>query len=218
METEYIVNETFYSLKGEGLFTGTPMFFIRLSGCNLNCSFCDTMHQTGESRTVSSLVEEACSYPSNIVVITGGEPLMHNVLPLAYALVAAGRKLHLETNGSRIESMSDQYYAAVRSQFRWIACSPKSPPEKLAASIIRRADELKFLVGGPGWEQYITSVRCLLAPFGKLLVMPLSEGKHEGIRGPEDLIPENTKLATDYCLAHPEFSLCVQMHKVLSIR
>lgn len=206
---DYLVNETFYSLKGEGAYTGFPMFFIRLSGCNLKCHFCDTLHQTGEFRTVESLLEEARESGAEHVVITGGEPLIHNIVPLCRALDDDDFVIHLETNGTiEIPPLARH----------WIACSPKSDIETLNADVITNANELKFLVGEPGWFDYIDKVVEKFNPVGTLYVMPVSIGGHPGIRGPEDIIEENVRIAIEYCLDHPRFALCMQMHKVLGVR
>lgn len=207
---DYLVNETFYSLKGEGMYTGFPMFFIRLSGCNLKCHFCDTLHQTGEFRSIESLVEEAKGSGAERVVITGGEPLIHNIWPLCSRLEQEDFTLHLETNGTIVPP-------AVFKQ-HWIACSPKSDIETLQREAVTNANELKFLVGEPGWEEYIDKVVERFNPIGTLYVMPVSVGGHPGIRGPEDLIEDNVELAIQYCLDHPRFALCLQAHKLLSIR
>ncbi len=68
------INEIFYSLQGEGYYTGTPAIFIRFSGCNLKCSFCDTQHEEGTMMTDDEIIAEVKKYPAVTVVLTGGEP------------------------------------------------------------------------------------------------------------------------------------------------
>lgn len=68
------INEIFYSLQGEGYHTGTPAVFIRFSGCNLKCDFCDTRHEEGEMMTDEDIVNEIGKYPAVMVILTGGEP------------------------------------------------------------------------------------------------------------------------------------------------
>lgn len=97
------VNETFYSLEGEGPYIGIPTFFIRLTGCNLRCEWCDTKYSYsgGEQRTVESLIEETLGYETKYVCITGGEPLLQkDVYKLMYKLLEKERRIILETSGS----------------------------------------------------------------------------------------------------------------------
>ncbi len=97
------VIETFYSIEGEGPLIGVPTFFIRLSGCNLRCEWCDSKYtySGGEKRTIESLVDEASEYKSKFVCITGGEPLIQKeVYPLMYKLLDKEYKIILETSGS----------------------------------------------------------------------------------------------------------------------
>ena len=68
------INEIFYSLQGEGFHTGTPAVFVRFSGCNLRCSFCDTLHEEGVMMTDEEIVEKVSSFPARMVILTGGEP------------------------------------------------------------------------------------------------------------------------------------------------
>ena len=98
------VCESFYSLMGESTRVGLPAFFIRLSGCNLRCGYCDTAYAYAEGREVAAaeLLEAAGSFSSRLVLVTGGEPLLQEeTLPLLTGLVEAGLEVCLETNGSR---------------------------------------------------------------------------------------------------------------------
>jgi 7-carboxy-7-deazaguanine synthase len=209
----YNIAETFISLKGEGIYTGRAMFFIRFAGCNLNCSFCDTDHSVRKAMYRDELVllaeESGCQH----VVLTGGEPLMlgEQLLPLLEDLHHAGHRLHLETNGT---------YPLTELPFDWVACCPKSPIDQLCIHTISSADEVKFLVGAAGWRAYIDEVvrAAKLGEHSELLVMPLAKSKHDEGRSPADLIDENVQLAVQFCLENKQFSLCMQMHKILSIR
>jgi 7-carboxy-7-deazaguanine synthase len=98
------VCETFYSLMGESTRVGLPAFFIRLSGCNLRCRYCDTAYayEEGQEMPVAALLEAATSFPPRLVLVTGGEPLLQEETPaLLTGLVEAGFEVCLETNGSR---------------------------------------------------------------------------------------------------------------------
>ena len=96
--------ELFYSIQGESSFAGYPCFFIRFAGCNLRCTFCDTRYAyEGEpqSYSIGRIVDELEKYPGVLVEITGGEPLQQKgIYPLFEQLLAAGRSILLETNGS----------------------------------------------------------------------------------------------------------------------
>jgi len=111
--------ETFYSLQGEGFHQGKAAFFIRLAGCDVGCVWCDVKESWDASKhphkTIQSLVEEAASHPSPLVIITGGEPLLHQLDSLTSALKAIGKQVHLETSGS----------SPLSGNFDWICVSPK---------------------------------------------------------------------------------------------
>lgn len=99
------ISETFYSIQGEGKLTGTPSFFIRTSGCNLRCTWCDTPYASwnpdGAPRDTDTLLAEALSHPGRHAVLTGGEPMMFPALaPLAAALRDAGFHITIETAGT----------------------------------------------------------------------------------------------------------------------
>lgn len=103
-EPTLLVSETFYSIQGESSYSGYPCIFIRLAGCNLRCTYCDaryTYDEPGKRLALSHLLSDVALYPGALVEITGGEPLLQeNSLALMEALVAAGRTVLLETNGS----------------------------------------------------------------------------------------------------------------------
>ena len=98
------ISELFHSLQGESTFAGLPCVFVRLAGCNLRCSYCDaayTYTEEGELKTVAEIIEYCGRYPQAIVELTGGEPLLQKeALPLMERLVAMGRTVLLETNGT----------------------------------------------------------------------------------------------------------------------
>lgn len=99
-----MVTETFRSVQGESTFAGRPFFFIRLTGCNLRCGYCDTRYayEGGEPTEVSALLEKAEQAGLDHVLITGGEPLMQSGTPvLAEALLKAGYTVLVETNGTK---------------------------------------------------------------------------------------------------------------------
>lgn len=136
------INEIFYSLQGEGYHTGTPAVFVRFSGCNLKCSFCDTQHETGRSMTDGEIVEEVKKYPTRMVILTGGEPGLWIDSDLVDALHAAGKYVSIETNGTcRLPAAID-----------WVTCSPKEG----AAVKLERMDEVKVVYTGQDVSRYLS--------------------------------------------------------------
>ena len=96
------VNEIFYSIQGESSFTGRPCVFVRLTACDLRCSWCDTAYafEVGHKVSVGDVIAEVRAYNCNLVEITGGEPLLQrDVYPLMRRLLAAGKTVLLETGG-----------------------------------------------------------------------------------------------------------------------
>lgn len=129
-EIKYHINEIFYSLQGEGFFTGTPSIFIRFSGCNRKCSFCDTDHSASSPMSINDIIDYIAKFPASHVIATGGEPLLQLDAPLICALHSAGKFVAVETNGS----------LPVPAGVDWVTCSPKTPPYG-----INRIDELKIV-------------------------------------------------------------------------
>ncbi len=207
--TEYFIQETFTSLKGEGLYTGEPMHFIRLAGCNLACKFCDTAYNEAKSIRLDELIEPIANSSIVRVVITGGEPTMQKLGPLVDVLHLANKLVHLETNGT----------IKCQEEFDWIAVSPKSLDCDL--SLIAMADEIKFLVGFDGWKTFIDKFMEKFHVHHETLlyVMPITRGIQENqTRTSKDFIQENIDNAIEYCHLNPEFRYCIQLHKVLEIQ
>lgn len=135
MTETYRVNEIFYSLQGEGFWTGTPAVFVRLSGCNLRCPFCDTDHAAYVAMAADEIVARVTEFPAETVVITGGEPSLQLDETLVDALHRAGRRVHVETNGTR----------PLPADVDWVTCSPKQG----GAVALGHIDELKLV--NTGW-------------------------------------------------------------------
>lgn len=136
------INEIFYSLQGEGFHTGTPALFIRFSGCNLKCSFCDTKHEGGDWMSDEEIVEKAIQCPAKMVVLTGGEPSLWIDETLIEKLHRAGKYIAIETNGTH----------AVPDSIDWITCSPKGAPV-----VLTRINEVKVVyTENEDVEQYLS--------------------------------------------------------------
>ena len=139
----YRVNEIFYSLQGEGFWTGTPMVFVRLSGCNLRCSFCDTSHEDGVLLSAGAILEKVRTLggPCRRICLTGGEPLLQADKQLLDAFHQAGYSVHVETNGT----------CEVPVGIDWITLSPKEDVPQLQGKgkvVLEKADELKLVFDG----------------------------------------------------------------------
>jgi organic radical activating enzyme len=159
------VMERFLTIQGEGAYTGTSAWFIRLAGCDVGCAWCDVTESWDASRwptvAVEELVAEAVGSGAPVVVVTGGEPAMHALGPLTAGLRAAGLRAHIETSGAH----------PLSGTWDWVTLSPKrfkdALPEAFAA-----ADELKVVVVNTadlGWaEEHAERVRpetaCFLQP------------------------------------------------------
>lgn len=136
------IAEIFTSLQGEGLRQGEPTLFIRLSGCNLRCSFCDTKRawRAGQEMTLqeimSKVLEENRQFPCSWICLTGGEPLLQPIAPLIKAIKKAGFYVQIETNGTLKPSVKAD----------WWTVSPKPPDYLLQPDFRLKAKELKLIV------------------------------------------------------------------------
>ena len=185
------VNEFFVSLQGEGHFTGTSAFFLRLSGCNLQCPFCDTSHQSYKEMSEDEIVEEASHHAPRHIVITGGEPALQLTPSLIDKLHEAGFFIQVETNGTLL----------LPQGIDWVTCSPKGSP------VLNNVDELKVLYKGDGTDLNIAD----RIQAKEYRLQPLDTGNEMQNR----IILRDT---IAYILQHPKWSLSLQTHKMLGIK
>ena len=134
------VNEIFYSLQGEGFHAGTPAVFVRFSGCNLKCEFCDTDHESGIFMTDDEIMKYVDRYPAQMVVLTGGEPSLWVDCALVERLHLAGKFVCVETNGTHV----------LPEGIDWVTCSPKQ--STLLA--LKHMDEVKVVYQGQRLDEY----------------------------------------------------------------
>lgn len=134
------INEIFYSLQGEGFHSGTPAVFIRFSGCNLKCNFCDTKHEEGTYMPDNEIIEAISSFPANTVILTGGEPSLQIDDALIELLHKAGKYICIETNGTH----------PLPSGIDWITCSPKED----APVRLEHINEVKVVYTGQDLSVY----------------------------------------------------------------
>lgn len=197
------VNEIFYSLQGEGYHAGRPAVFVRFSGCNLCCPFCDTQHEAGTEMSEQEIVAAAklltphSSLLPPLLVITGGEPALQLTATLVALLHQEGFRVAVETNGT----------LPLPPNVDWVTLSPKSlwlGPD--AAPVLQEADELKVLFDGqhaPSAYDHIEAAHRFLQP------MDTGDADHNATI---------IRQAVDYCLEHPQWRLSLQIHKILDIK
>lgn len=199
------VNEIFYSLQGEGCFTGTPAVFVRLSGCNARCAFCDTNHQNGTEMSEEEIVQAIAVYPTRHVVITGGEPVLQLTPHLTALLHSKGYFIQIETNGS--VALQDG------CEIDWITCSPKDLPLK-----IQRIDELKVLFDSSDSENTSRIARLSEITAKEYRLQPLDAAM---LSADEELAKRNKnnlEKTIEYILENPKWKLSLQTHKIINVR
>ncbi len=191
--------ESFYTIQGEGLHQGKAAYFIRLGGCDVGCVWCDVKESWDASkhpvRPVSELVSEAAAHPGRIAVITGGEPLMHDLGALTKALRAEGFRTHMETSGS----------SPLSGEWDWITLSPKKFKAPLP-EVCEAAHELKIVIYNKSDFAWAEKYAAMASPSCKLYLQP--EWSRE---------KEMTPLIIDYVKAHPKWQISLQIHKYLNV-
>lgn len=188
------VNEIFYSLQGEGHYTGTPAVFVRLAGCNLKCPFCDTAHETFTEMADAQILDRLAEYPAKRVILTGGEPALQLTESFLKLLRHNGYTIHLETNGTMPvpEELID-----------WIVCSPKRLPVALG-----RIDELKVV-----YDWYIQDD--MKAVFESI---PAREYYIQPCDTKDELLNDRIiRDAVDFVKRNPKWRLSLQTHKLINI-
>jgi organic radical activating enzyme len=185
--------EIFYSIQGEGAFSGTPAVFVRLAGCNLSCDFCDTDYSLKFFASVEEVVARVreIGHDCPMVILTGGEPLaQRETLALIEALRRDGRRVHIESNGTIYTDLPQDV---------WLCVSPK---QRVDPRMAQRANEVKLIVDERVPEEWLE----LFADKPLLLLQP------EGNK------PRNVALALDYAKTHPSrFRISLQTHKLIGV-
>lgn len=191
--------EDFYTIQGEGYHTGKPAYFIRTAGCDVNCWWCDVQESWEESDhpvvEIDEIVDRAKKSGAPFAVITGGEPLLHDLEPLTTALHEAGLQTHIETSGS----------SPLSGDLDWITLSPKRFKEPLD-DIFPFVDELKVVVLTNKDLEWAEKNAKKCPNTTRLMLQP--EWSRESSR----------ELIVDYVKAHPEWQISIQTHKHLGVR
>ena len=190
------VNEIFYSLQGEGYHTGTPATFVRLSGCNLKCPFCDTDFRSSTEMTEEEIVNEVCKNSARLVVITGGEPSLQLTSSLVDRLHAEDKYVAVETNGTNV----------LPTSLDWVTVSPKqSFVGSGGEPIYHHADEVKVVYDGiHGVTDYGIS-----APH--YFIQPCDTGN-------EQMNKEIINECVEFVKKNPKWRLSLQTQKILNVR
>ncbi len=193
------VMEAFYTLQGEGFHQGRAAYFIRLGGCDVGCFWCDVKDSWDASKhpqlTIDEIVNGAIAHPARLAVITGGEPLLHDLNALTNLLKQKGFETNMETSGS----------SPLTGTWDWICLSPKKFKAPLP-EIISKANELKVVIYNKHdfeWaEQYAALVndQCLLY-----------------LQPEWDKAAEITPSIIEYIQLNPQWRMSTQVHKYLNI-
>ncbi len=195
----YPVMEYFYTIQGEGVYQGKAAYFIRLAGCDVGCVWCDVKESWDKNKhpdvSVHNLIDNIKEYPVEIVVITGGEPLMYDLKYLTSVLNDEGYRTHIETSGAY----------SLSGQWDWICLSPKKfklPKEE----IYKKANELKVIVYNKHdllWGQELANT------VNKDCVLTFQpEWSKE-----KKMIP----LIVDYVKKNPKWKISLQTHKYMEV-
>lgn len=193
------VMEHFYTLQGEGVHQGKAAYFIRLGGCDVGCVWCDVKESWEAGKhplySVQHLVNTVKATPAQIVVITGGEPLLHDLNPLTQALHQAGLQVHIETSGS----------SPLSGELDWITLSPKKFKAPLP-EVTPHASELKVVVFNRSDFAWAEKWAAQVSPNCRLFLQP------EWSRA-----AQMTPLIVDYIKEHPHWQLSLQIHKYINV-
>ncbi|MDB5191928.1 MAG: 7-carboxy-7-deazaguanine synthase QueE [Segetibacter sp.] len=193
------VMESFYTIQGEGYHQGKAAYFIRLAGCKVGCFWCDVKESWDEDahpkQAVEQIVEQAAAFEGRMAVITGGEPLFHNLDDLTAELKAEGFNTNIETSGS----------SPLSGTWDWICLSPKKFKAPLP-EILPLANELKVIVYNKNDFAWAESFASEVSPSCKLYLQP--EWKRS---------PIITPLIIDYIKANPKWELSLQIHKYINV-
>lgn len=197
--TSLPIMEHFYTIQGEGFYQGRAAYFIRLGGCDVGCVWCDVKESWDAWKhplvAVDILIKEVKKTPAELVVITGGEPLMHNLDFLTTALQKEGLETNIETSGS----------SPLSGSWNWICLSPKKFKAPLP-EILPKVDELKIVVFNKSDFTWAKEFFELVSPNCKLYLQP--EWSKASIVTP---------LIVEFIKENPQWELSLQIHKYINV-
>lgn len=195
------INEIFYSLQGEGHHTGYPSVFIRFSGCNLKCPFCDTKHEEGIYMSDDDIIRAVNLYTASWIVLTGGEPTLFIDDDFVRMLKrATGKMVAIETNGTH----------PVPESVDWVTVSPKCGicGDSEAPVVAAHADEIKVVDVGQPLEEYFS------LPCRREKTLMYLQPCH--VADPQECV-SNRLRTVSRVLSDPRWTLSVQLHRFLGI-
>ncbi|MEM7297254.1 MAG: 7-carboxy-7-deazaguanine synthase QueE [Bacteroidota bacterium] len=193
------VMESFYTIQGEGHFTGTPAYFVRLGGCDVGCHWCDVKESWDASKFdwihVNDIVSQAKSSEAELVVVTGGEPLMYDLSALTQTLRANNLQCNIETSGAYKSS----------GNWDWVCFSPKKFKAPLE-EFYDTSSELKIVVYNKSDLKWAEEHALRMHSNSKLYLQP--EWSKE---------KEMTPLIVDFVKRNPKWKISIQTHKYMQI-
>ncbi len=199
IQTALPVMESFYTIQGEGFHQGRAAYFIRLGGCDVGCVWCDVKDSWDASKhpliAIEQLVQQVQQTAAKLVVITGGEPLMHDLTFLTRKLQQAGFETNIETSGS----------SPLSGSWNWICLSPKKFKAPLP-EVVPFANELKIIIFNKTDFKWAEEYAAQVSNTCKLYLQP--EWSKSA---------EMTPLIVDYIMANPQWELSLQIHKYIGV-
>lgn len=197
-DVEYPLMEDFYTIQGEGAHTGKAAYFIRFAGCDVQCWWCDVKDSWDESKhpkiKTGAIVQRAVESGTDLAVITGGEPLLHNLEPVTIRLREEGFQVHIETSGS----------SPLSGHLDWITLSPKRFKKPLD-EVFPYVDELKVVVLKNKDLEWAEENASKCPPNTTLLLQPEWE------------TPSSIKLIVEYVKKNPKWGISLQTHKFINV-
>ncbi len=197
--SSYPIVEMFYSIQGEGFHSGVAAYFVRLAGCDVRCPWCDAKEswrvEGHEEFSSEQIVERIKNSGAQSVVITGGEPLMHDLGELTDALHRAGLQIFLESSGSR----------ELSGNFDWVCISPKRRKPPIDATLLKTS-ELKVVISGEQDFEWAEECAAKVGENCRLYMQVEWDRKDE-------VMP----LIVEYVKSNPRWMVSIQTHKYMNI-
>ena len=195
----YPLMEHFYTIQGEGFHQGKAAYFLRLGGCDVGCVWCDVKDSWDGSKHPLTSIEDMIHYvkstPAELVVITGGEPLLYDIAPLIAALQQVGLSVNIETSGAY----------ALSGQPNWICVSPKKFKAPID-SILPLANELKVVIFHKSDFEW-----------AETFAAKVSSACHLYLQPEWDKRDEMTPLIVDYIKSNQKWLISIQSHKYIQV-